>query len=61
MHATFVDLASGNEKEVDFYNNINDLSKKINMFNKDVKKRTFIARNGRISYFKKFNSSNLKV
>ncbi len=31
--------------------------KKINMFNKDVKKRKFIARNGRISYFKKFNSS----
>ena len=46
-----------NEKEVVFYNNINDLSKKINKFNKDVKQRTLIAKNGRNSYFKKFNSS----
>ena len=44
------------EKEAIFYNSKNDLNKKINLMIKNNKKRISLAKNGRKSYHKKFNS-----
>ncbi len=44
-------------KEIVFYNNINDLSEKLNKFKKDKSKGKKIAKNGRKKYFKYFNSN----
>ena len=39
-----------------FYNNLSDLSEKIQKYKKNNKERKAIARNGKIKYFKYFNS-----
>ena len=44
-------------KEIIFYKDINDLSYKINKYKKNSKERKLIARNGKNSYFKHFNST----
>jgi len=44
-------------KEIIFYNDINDLSYKINKYKKDIKEARSIAKNGRDTYLKKFNST----
>tara|TARA_B110000037_G_scaffold148455_1_gene167681 strand:+ start:266 stop:2389 length:2124 start_codon:yes stop_codon:yes gene_type:complete len=44
-------------KEIVFYNNIDDLSYKINKYKKDTKEAKKIAKNGRDTYLKKFNST----
>ena len=43
-------------KEIIFYNNINDLSEKLNKYKKDKKSGKLIARRGRAKYLKYFNS-----
>ena len=43
-------------KEIITYNNINDLSYKLNKYKKDIKERKLIAKNGRNKYIKFFNS-----
>jgi spore maturation protein CgeB len=45
------------DKEIIFYNNIEDLSYKINKYKKDHKARRQIAKNGKKFYFKYFNSN----
>ena len=40
-----------------FYNNIDDLSYKIEKYKKDVKEAKRIAKNGKNIYLKKFNST----
>ena len=42
-------------KEIIFYNNIDDLSEKIKFYAKNDKVRIEIAKNGRKKYFKLFN------
>ena len=59
---TFVDVRTRlndlfTDKELIFYKGIDDLADKINRINKDDKKRMRIARNGRVKYFKYFNST----
>ena len=49
------DFFSNNE--IIFYNNLDDLSYKLNKYKKDKKKGKLIARNGRNKYFKYFNSN----
>ena len=44
-----------NNKEIVFYDNINDLSDKINFYKKNNKSRIRIAKNGKKKYFKLFN------
>jgi len=44
-------------KEIIFYKNINDLSYKINKYKKDTKEARSIAKNGRDTYLKNFNST----
>jgi len=44
-------------KEIIFYNDINDLSYKINKYKKDKKEARSIAKNGRDTYLKNFNST----
>ena len=44
-------------KEIIFYNDINDLSEKLNKYKKDKKSGKKIARNGKKKYFKYFNSN----
>jgi len=44
-------------KEIIFYKDINDLSYKLNKYKKDYKERKKIARNGKNTYFKYFNST----
>ena len=44
-----------NEKEIIFYENINDLSDKIKFYSKNDCKRIKIAKNGKKKYFKLFN------
>ena len=44
-------------KEAVFYNNIDDLIKKVKIFNKNDKSRIRIARAGRKMYHKYFNST----
>ena len=46
-----------NNNQAIFYDNIEDLSYKINKFKKDYKDRRRIAKNGRDIYLKKFNST----
>ena len=43
-------------KEIITYNNIDDLSYKLNKYKKDIKERKSIAKNGRNKYIKFFNS-----
>ena len=45
------------DKEIIFYNNMNDLSYKINKYKKDIKEAKTIAKNGRNTYIKNFNST----
>jgi len=57
---TFVDKKTQmndffNNKEMIFYENINDLSEKIKFYKTNEKSRIKIARNGKIKYFKLFN------
>jgi len=44
-------------KEIIFYDDINDLSYKINKYKKDIKEARTIAKNGRDTYLKNFNST----
>ena len=44
-------------KEIIFYNDIHDLSYKINKYKKDTKEAQKIAKNGRTTYLKNFNST----
>jgi len=44
-------------KEIIFYKDINDLSYKINKYKKDIKEARSIAKNGRDTYLKNFNST----
>ena len=44
-----------NNKEIIFYNSINDLSEKIQFYKKNEKSRIKIAKNGKKKYFKLFN------
>ena len=44
------------EKELVFYNNINDLSEKLNRYKKDLFLGEKIAKAGKKKYFKYFNS-----
>jgi glycosyltransferase involved in cell wall biosynthesis len=44
-------------KEIVFYKDINDLSYKINKYKKDIKQARSIAKNGRDTYLKNFNST----
>ena len=44
-------------KEIITYNDINDLSYKLNKYKKDSKNRKLIAKNGKIKYMKYFNSN----
>ena len=46
-----------NDNEMVFYNNIDDLTYKINKYKKDYKTGKKIARLGRKKYFKYFNST----
>ena len=59
---TFIDKKTSlgdffNNKQAIFYDDIDDLSYKINKFKKDNKNRINIAKNGRDFYLKKFNST----
>jgi len=61
---TFVhkDTMFGNflsSKEIVLYNNLEDLSEKINRFKQDKHLRKKIARNGKASYFRNFNSTKV--
>ena len=51
----FKDFLSSNE--IIFYKDINDLSYKLNKYQKDHKNRKKIAKNGKNTYFKHFNST----
>ena len=44
-------------EEIVYYNNIDDLSDKLNKYKVDIKERNRIARRGKIVYFKYFNST----
>ena len=44
-------------KEIIFYNDINDLSYKINKYKRDTKEAKKIAKKGRDTYIKNFNST----
>lgn len=44
-------------EQIVFYNDINDLSYKLNKYKKDTKKAKMIAKNGRDVYLKSFNST----
>ncbi len=48
-----------NKNEIVTYDNISDLIEKICKYKKDDKKRRLIAKNGKIKYFKLFNSTNV--
>ena len=61
---TFIDIKTRlndffTNKEVIFYNSINDLSKKINFYSKNPKIRNKIAKAGRYKYHKIFNTSKV--
>ena len=45
------------DKEIIFYKNIYDLNEKIEKYKKDSKEAKIIAKNGRDTYLKKFNST----
>ena len=46
-----------NKDQIIFYDNIDDLSYKLNKYKKDTKERKRIAKNGKIFYLKEFNST----
>ena len=48
-----------NKNEIVTYDNISDLIEKICKYKKDDKKRKLIAKNGKVKYFKLFNSTNV--
>ena len=48
-----------NEKEVIFYNNIEDLASKIKFYNQNDKLRKKIAKNGKSKYFKLFDGNKI--
>ena len=59
---TFIDRKTNYEdilsdNEVVYYNNLNDLSYKLNKYKKDKKERVRIAKNGKKFYFKYLNST----
>ena len=59
---TFIDKKTNYDdfftnKEMIFYNSLNDLSEKIQKYKKNTKERNKIARNGKLKYFKYFNSN----
>ena len=59
---TFIDKKTSyddflTKDQIVFYNNINDLSEKLNKYKKDKKEAKRIAKNGRDVYLKKFNST----
>ena len=59
---TFVHKQTGfsdflNEDQIVFYNDMDDLSEKLNKYKKDNKERIRIAKNGKEIYFKNFNST----
>jgi len=59
---TFIDKKTSfsdflTDKEIVFYNDIDDLSYKLNKYKKDTKKAKKIAKNGRDTYLKNFNST----
>ena len=61
---TFVDIRTKfdhffSNNQIVFYNNLNDLSYKINKYKKDSKERKRIARNGNKFYLKEFNSTKV--
>ena len=61
---TFIDIKVKmnhffSNKEIIFYNNINDLSEKIKFYAKNDKSRIKIAKNGKKKYFKLFNEKRV--
>jgi len=59
---TFIDSKTSfgdflNNNQIIFYDNIDDLSYKLNKYKKDTKERKRIAKNGKIFYLKEFNST----
>jgi len=59
---TFIDKKTNYDdfftsKEMIFYNNISDLTEKIQKYKKNNKERNLIAKNGKKKYFKYFNSN----
>ena len=46
-----------NKNEIVMYKNISDLSEKIVKYSNDYKLRNYIAKKGRLKYFKYFNST----
>ena len=61
---TFVDKKTNldnffNNKEIIFYNGINDLAEKIQFYKKNEKLRINIAKNGKEKYFKLFNEQKI--
>ena len=48
-----------NEKEVIFYNNIDDLASKIKFYSKSDKLRKKIAKKGKAKYFKLFDGNKI--
>ena len=48
-----------NEKDVIFYDNINDLASKIKFYSKNDKLRKKIAKNGKLKYFKHFDGNKI--
>ena len=55
VRKAFLDFFSS--KEMIFYNNLNDLTEKIQKYKIDKKERKMIAKNGKKKYFKYFNSN----
>ena len=58
---TFADIKTNlddffDEDEVVFYNNVNDLSKKLNFYKENESLRKKIAKKGWVKYHKHFNS-----
>ena len=59
---TFIDRKTDYEdfftnKEMIFYNNLDDLTEKIQKYKKNTKERISISRSGKKKYFKYFNSN----
>ena len=59
---TFIDERTSfrdflNDDQIIFYNSIEDLGYKLNKYKKDIKERIRIAKNGKNTYLKKFNST----
>ncbi len=56
---TQLDVFFDDEREVIFYNNIDDLASKIKFYSKNDKLRKKIAKNGKAKYFKLFNGNKI--